>query len=187
MHAREQEVAGPFRYDGRASFAGIRFGLRGGALFLRGQYMAGTLPAMPGVAVRDLRMAEVGGGFFLAPEFRLDGAVFGREYVGGSATERRYGAKVGLGVQGALWPDLVEVRAAGHYIPLVKSTATEERVDVAWDGEVELAIRPRIPVRAFVMYRVERLDTAEPTALPSDGPVRQLRTSGLVFGVQLSL
>jgi hypothetical protein len=176
-------------FDQEARYSGLRAGLRGGPLFLRGQYLVATLPqtdAMPG---RDVRVLEAGAGVFFAPVFRIDGAAFAREYRSALGTQRWVGVKAGAGFHGTVWPGLAEVRAVGHYIPLVRNSVEENRVVLGWDGEVELALRhSKIPLRGGIGYRVERLDSAESTAGQSGSPtIRQQRFSGILLTLQISL
>jgi hypothetical protein len=176
-------------FDQQASYSGLRAGLRGGPVFLRGQYLVATLIESDAMPERDVRMLEAGAGIFFVPEFRVDGAAFAREYRSALGTQRWVGVKAGAGFHGTVWPGLAEVRAVGHYIPLVKNSVEENRVVLGWDGEVELALRhSKIPLRGGIGYRIERLDSAESVFGPSGSPtIRQQRFSGILLTLQISL
>ena len=172
-------------YEANASYVGVWGGVRGGPFFLRGQYLKATLSETAEMPQREVRAYEAGAGLFFVPEFRLDGAAFAREYQSVRGRQRWVGVKFGAGFQGVLWPGLVEARAVGHYIPLIRSSVEEDKATLGWDGEVEVALRHRrIPARFGIGYRVERLDSARP---PSRETVRKQRFSGLVFRLALSL
>jgi hypothetical protein len=174
----------PWEQD--VTYSGLRAGLRGGPLYLRGQYLVATLPEDEGLPQRDVRVLEAGAGIFFVPQFRVDGSAFAQEYTSLLGRQRWVGVKAGAGFHGTLWPGLAEVRAVGHYIPLVRSSVEEDKVALGWDGEVELALRyGRIPLRAGIGYRVERLDSSIPEV--GEAAVRQRRFSGVLLTLQISL
>ena len=190
MLAWDQGVYQGMEYDQRAPLFGGRGSLRLGPLFARGTCLMGTLPEQQLGATgflpdRDVTMWDGTVGILPVAWLRLEGSLWYREYDSNLGTQRWAGFGAGIGLQGALMPDLLQARLSVHYVPDARSSVFGEDLDLGWNGEVEVALQPRrVPFRLTVGYRLERLDTHRSGA--EDFVDRQMRLSGVMLGAQVA-
>lgn len=186
----EEGVYSGTPYSVQGSLTGVRAALRAGPFYITGRYLKGTTGAVgDSLPDRQLEVWTAGGGLFIAGPVRVDVESWYRRANSALGDQRFAGLRVGLGLGGELVPGLVSARFVAHYAVHVSTSQLMEDPNLAWDGSVEIGIRPpRVPLRFAVAYELQRLDFASGAGSQNVGQtIRQGRFGGISLSLGLDL